>query len=227
MKYYPVYLDIKNKACLVVGGGDVGTRKVKTLLDCGAAVTVVSPKSTHELLKLAESGAISLKRRHFRNEDLEGMFLVIGATDDAELNQFLSREAFARNMLCNIADRPEACNFILPSIVNRGDLIIAVSTSGTSPAYAKTLRKELEKRFGPEYADFLGIMGELRAKLLKTAHAPEAHKNLFEALIRSDLLRWVKNKDIPRINEILRQLFGKEYEIDTLPTEKSGPEEAP
>ncbi len=222
MKYYPVYLDIKNKACLVVGGGDVGTRKVKTLLECGATATVVSPEATTELLKQAESGAISLKRRFFRTEDLEGMFLVIGATDDADLNHLLSREAFARNMLCNIADRPEACNFILPSIVNRGDLIIAISTSGTSPAFAKILRKELEKRFGPEYADFLRIMGYLRAKLLKTAHAPEAHKNLFEALIRSDLLRRVKNKDIPRINEVLRHLFGKEYEIDALPEEKDG-----
>ncbi|MBW1955012.1 MAG: bifunctional precorrin-2 dehydrogenase/sirohydrochlorin ferrochelatase [Deltaproteobacteria bacterium] len=221
MKYYPVYLDVKNKACLVVGGGEVGTRKVKTLLDCGARVTVVSLAVAPELFQLVRAGAVTLHRRTFRPGDLDGMFLVIGATDDPRLNLSVSREALGRNMLCNVADRPEACNFILPSIVNRGDLIIAVSTSGTSPAFAKTLRRELEQRFGPEHADFLSLMGQVRRKLLKTAHPPEAHKPLFEALIRSDLLRWIKEKDIGRINALLRKIFGKEYEIDALPGEKS------
>ncbi len=221
MKYYPIYLDIKGRACLVVGGGDVATRKVNTLLDCGAKVHVVSPEVTPRLEALAESGDITLKRRPYRPEDLEGMLLVFGATDDATLNLSLSREAMGRNMLCNIADRPEACNFILPSIVNRGDLIIAISTSGTSPAFAKTLRKALEKRFGPEYGEFLHIMGHIRRKLLKTAHAPEAHKRLFESMIKSDMLEWVKKRDISRINERLRKTFGKDYEIDTLPKDAS------
>ncbi len=221
MKYYPVYLDVKGKPCLVVGGGDVGTRKVKTLLECKAEVIVVSPEATDDLLNLAQSGTIRLRRRVYRREDLDGMFLVIGATDDAKLNASLSQDALGRNLLCNIADRPEACNFILPSIVHRGDLIIAVSTSGTSPAFAKSLRKELENRFGPEYADFLHLLGEIRRRLLQTEHAPEAHKGLFEALIRSDLLQWVKEKDIVRINAHLRKTIGKDYEIDALFSQKS------
>lgn len=217
MKYYPIYLDIRGKDCLVVGGGDVGTRKVKTLLECGAHVTVVSPNATDTLLEMAKTGAVRLINRPYRSQDLDGKFLVIGATDDAALNAVLSREALARNMLCNIADRPEACNFILPSIVHQGDLILAISTSGTSPAFAKTLRKMLEKRFGPEYADFLRIMGRLRNQLLQTAHAPEAHKNLFETLIESDMLEWVKQGDLEKINTLLCRTFGPGYRIDALP----------
>ena len=134
MRYYPVHLDIKNQNCLVVGGGGVGTRKVKTLLECGARVTVVSPDPSQQLAKLASEGSITLTQRIYRSADLDGMFLVIGATDDENLNQQISTDAEKSNILCNIADRPEVCNFILPSIVRRGDLVITISTSGKSPA---------------------------------------------------------------------------------------------
>ena len=145
MEYYPVNLDIKKRKCLVVGGGRVGTRKVLTLLDCGARVTVVSPDAKEKLIELANSGAITLEKRQYRETDLDGIFLVIGTTDDEELNHQISIAAEKHNMLCNIADRPKVCNFILPSIVNRGDLTISISTSGKSPALAKKLRMELEE----------------------------------------------------------------------------------
>ena len=148
MRYYPVSLDIKNRKCLVVGGGSVGTRKVKTLVECGAKVTVVSPDVRKKLLELAGSHSIVLKKRVYRQTDLDGMFLVIGTTDDEELNRQISEAAEKLNMLCNIADRPQVCNFILPSIVHRGDLTISISTSGRSPALAKKLRIELEGQFG-------------------------------------------------------------------------------
>ena len=134
MRHYPVSLDIKNRKCLVVGGGSVGTRKVKTLLECGAKVTVVSPGVSGQLLELANNASIVLEKRAYREADLDGMFLVIGTTDDEELNRQISIDAGRLNMLCNIADRPKVCNFILPSIVNRGDLTISISTSGKSPA---------------------------------------------------------------------------------------------
>ncbi len=140
MRYYPVSLDIKNRKCLVVGGGGVGARKVMTLVDCGAKVTVVSPDVRGNLLELADRGLIILEKRPYRKTDLTGMFLVIGTTDDEELNRQISIDAEKLNMLCNIADRPKVCNFILPSIVNRGDLTISISTSGKSPALAKKLR---------------------------------------------------------------------------------------
>jgi len=211
MRYYPVNLDIKKRKCLVVGGGDVGTRKVITLLECGASVTVVSIKASEKLIKLAESGCIELKKRPYGESDLEGMFLVICATDNEELNLKVSRDAEKLNMLCNIADRPEACNFILPALVKRGDLVIAVSTSGKSPAFAKKLRKDLEKQYGAEYADFLRLMGAVRTKLLSKSHEPEEHKHLFEKLIGRDILQLIKENDADKIDSLLSEVLGEGY----------------
>ncbi len=216
MMYYPVNLNIKNKNCLVVGGGDVSTRKVMTLLECGAFLTVVSPVASAKLLNLAETGLIALKKRTYVESDLHGMFLVICATDNDVLNRQVSVDAEKLNMLCNVADRPEACNFILPAIVKRGDLIIAVSTSGKSPAFAKKIRKDLEKQYGDEYARFLKLMGAIREKLLDTRHEPEAHKHLFEELIGKDLVRMIRDFDIDRLNSALYEVLGEGYEYYNL-----------
>ena len=216
MRYYPVYLDIENRNCLVVGGGSVGTRKVLTLLACGANVTVVSTAVTEKLKELSNNGLIRLKERSFQPTDLDDRFLVIGATDSQELNFNIHAEAERRGLLCNIADRPEVCNFILPSIVNRGDLIIAISTSGKSPAFAKRLRKHLEKEFGNEYAEFLNLMGAIRKKLLSQDHEPEAHKHLFEQLIERDLVQMIRNGDTDNINSLLHEILGEGYELESL-----------
>jgi precorrin-2 dehydrogenase / sirohydrochlorin ferrochelatase len=216
MRYYPVNLDIRNRNCLVVGGGDVGTRKVMTLLDCGAMVIVVSPAVTEKIEELSNKGLIKLERRGFKPTDLDQMFLVIGATDNPELNRQIHAGAERLGMLCNIADRPEVCNFILPAIVNRGDLIIAISTSGKSPAFAKTMRKDLEKKFGTEYAEFLTLMGGIRTKLLSEDHEPEAHKHVFENLINGDLVNLIKHRDIAAINSLLFEILGKGYLFDEL-----------
>ena len=196
----------------------MGTRKVMTLLDCGAKVTVVSNEVTRQLLKLADSGSIVLKKRPFQISDLDKMFLVIGATDNPELNLQIHTQAEQVGMLCNIADRPEVCNFILPAIVNRGDLIIAISTSGKSPAFAKMMRKNLEKEFGTEYAEFLRLMGGIRNKLLNQDHEPEAHKPLFEKLIQRDLVKMIKDRDIVAINSLLFEILGEGYIFDELMT---------
>ena len=216
MKYYPIYLDIKDRDCLVVGGGSVGTRKVKRLLECGAKVTVISVDATEKLKKLSDSGVIQLKERDFQTSDLDDRFLVIGATDNQKLNFKIHAEAEQRGLLCNIADHPKECNFILPSIVNRGDLIIAISTSGKSPAFAKSLRKHLEREFGDEYAEFLNLMGAIRQKLLSQDHEPEAHKHLFERLIEKDLVQMIKNGETENINALLLDVLGKGYELETL-----------
>ena len=216
MRYYPVYLDIENRNCLVVGGGSVGTRKVLTLLACGANVTGVSTAVTEKLKELSNNGLIRLKERSFQPTDLDDRFLVIGATDSQELNFNIHAEAERRGLLCNIADRPEVCNFILPSIVNRGDLIIAISTSGKSPAFAKRLRKHLEKEFGNEYAEFLNLMGAIRKKLLSQDHEPEAHKHLFEQLIERDLVQMIRNGDTDNINSLLHEILGEGYELESL-----------
>ena len=216
MEYYPVNLDIKKQKCLVVGGGRVGTRKVLTLLDCGARVTVVSPDAREKLIELANRGAITLEKRPYRETDLDWMFLVIGTTDYEELNHQISLAAEKLNMLCNIADRPQVCNFILPSIVSRGDLTISISTSGKSPALAKKLRIELEDQFGIEYADLLRLMGAIREKLLKQKHEPEAHKHLFEQLISRNLIDMIRDTRKKEIDSLLCEVLGEGFRFDDL-----------
>ena len=216
MKYYPIHLNIKNRNCLVVGGGAVGTRKVNTLLTCGARVTVISPAPAQQLKKLAEKGSITLRERIYRSADLKDMFLVIGATDDEKLNHQISEDAGQFGILCNIADRPEACNFVLPSIVQRGDLVITISTSGQSPALAKRLRRRIEAQFGEEYADFLLLMGAIRRKLLSKAHEPEAHKALFNQLIDSGLIELLRTGQKKELNSLLYKILGEGYRIEEL-----------
>jgi len=216
MEYYPINLDIKNRNCLVIGGGRVGTRKVVNLLDCGARVTVVSPHVSENLIELADRGLIALEKRPYRKTDLDGMFLVIGTTDDEELNRQISIAAEQYNILCNIADRPQVCNFILPSIVSRGDLTISISTSGKSPALAKKLRMELEEQFGNEYAELLRLMGAIREKLLSQKHEPEAHKHLFEQLISRNLVDMIRNNRKEEIDSLLCEVLGEGFRFDDL-----------
>jgi precorrin-2 dehydrogenase/sirohydrochlorin ferrochelatase len=215
MRYYPVCLDVRGRACLVVGGGGVGTRKVKGLLSAGARVTVVSPELSPALEALTPE-PVRWRRRSYRGEDLDGMFLVFGATDDEALNRRIYTDAGSRNVLCNIADRPESCSFILPSVVHRGDLLIAISTSGRSPAFAKKLRKDLESRFGKEYAEFLGLMGAIRERLLSAEHSPEAHKALFEALIEEGLAELVCRGDHAGADRLLERVLGPDFQLECL-----------
>lgn len=211
MRYYPISLDIAEKECLVVGGGAVGTRKVEMLLNCGAFVSVVSEEFSEKLKNLNKTAKLKLLSKEYSESDLNGKFLVIGATDNQKLNKKIGNDAKIKNMLCNIADLPEVCNFILPSIVNRGDLTIAVSTSGKSPAFAKKLRKDLAEQFGEEYAVFLYLMGAIRKKLLNEKHAPEDHKILFEKLIKNDLLELTRQKDIKNIDKLLQETLGSGF----------------
>ena len=221
MRYYPIFLDIHNRPCLVVGAGSVGSRKALTLLACGARVTVVAPVVDGTLRDLAVAGIIEIRKRPYQSADLDGMFLVIGATNDAALNLRIKADADRLEKLCNISDCPEACNFILPSVVERGDLVIAISTSGMSPAFAKRIRKYLETTFGPEYADFLKLMGAIRRKLLRKKHEPEAHRPLFEQLIDSGLVHMIKDRDRDAIDALLYDIFGKGYKYDALMQDES------
>jgi precorrin-2 dehydrogenase / sirohydrochlorin ferrochelatase len=216
MKYYPVNLDIRNRSCLVVGGGAVATRKVQGLLDCGARVTVVSPRASDPILAMVRQNRLQYRQRPYQAADLETVFLVIGATDDETTNRRIASDAEALNLLCNIADRPQVCNFILPAVVHRGDLIIAVSTSGASPALAKNVRRELERQYGPEYADLLRLMAAIRKRLLSTEHAPEAHKPLFEQLIRKGLPELVKRRQHREIRDLLRTVLGSDMDADAV-----------
>jgi precorrin-2 dehydrogenase/sirohydrochlorin ferrochelatase len=209
MRYYPIYLDVRDRTCLVVGGGAVGTRKARTLLRAGARVVVVSPEATPELDTLARADRIRLHRRPYTDQYLADVFLVFGTTNDRRLNRKISADARQRGILCNIADQPDQGQFVLPSVVARGDLLISISTSGKSPALARRIRRQLEDEFGAEYARLLDLLGLLRRRLLARGHDPRGHREKFEALLDSDLKEWIRNGDTDRIDNYLQQAFGE------------------
>ena len=185
--YYPMMVDLTGRRCLVVGGGRVAERKVALLLDCGAGVEVVSPATTPKLAALASAGAIRLVRRAARSDDLAGAFLVFVATDDPEINRAVAAEAREAGGLVNVADAPEACSFLVPSAVRRGDLTIAISTGGGSPALAKRLRQRLEETIGPEYEAFLAALRELRAQAREAVRDPSERQAIYRRALDSDL----------------------------------------
>ena len=213
--YYPVHLNVKGKTCLVVGGGKVGMRKARTLAKSGARVNMVSPRITDEIPReMADN--VTWISAPYTSDHLRGIALVFAATDQKDLNQEIAMDAQNKGVLCNVVDNPDASDFVLPAIVHRGDLIITVSTSGTSPAFAKKLRQDLEAQFGMEYAQFLLLMGNIRSRLLAEEHDSEKHKTIFSALIREDLLGMVMGNDLDRINHLLFSILGSEYTYENL-----------
>ena len=165
MRYYPVFLDIAGKPAVVVGGGPVALRKVEGLLDADAQVTVVSPALHPGLETLIVAGRVSHIAREYSPGDLEGCLLAFVGTDDRSVNAAVAREGKQRGVWVNAVDDPANCDFIMPGIVRRGDIILAVSTSGGSPAMARKLREELEQFLTPEYALMLDLVAQVRREL--------------------------------------------------------------
>ncbi len=163
--YYPIFLNISGKKCLVVGGGQVALRKVRTFLEHRANVEVISPDLCLELSQLVEGGEISVLRREYRTGDLKDVLIAIAATNDSQTNLKVADEARRNVVLVNVVDDAENSNFILPSYVRRGDVTIAISTAGRSPALARKIRTRLEKDFGDEYASLAVLIDEARAEV--------------------------------------------------------------
>lgn len=214
-KYYPVNVDLTGRRCVIVGGGEVAERKAQRLMECGARVTIVSPALTPDLEQSRQEGKLQHVTAVYDRKVLKGAFLVIGATDQADINARVSRDAQALDILVNIVDDPDRCNFILPSLVQRGDLSIAVSTGGKSPALARQIREDLMRQYGAEYETLLDIMGSLRKKILARGRASSANKPLFEALVRSDLLQAIREGDRARAKKIIQDITG--IEMDRIP----------
>jgi precorrin-2 dehydrogenase/sirohydrochlorin ferrochelatase len=213
MKYYPIFLNVKDRPCLVAGGGRVGMRKVKTLLSAGASVTVVSPEFCDQL---AAMPGIRKGQRPFRPEDLAGVFLVVAATSDPSVNQWILAEAWKAGVLCNSADEPDRGDFILPAVMSRGDLICAVSTSGASPALARKIRMDLDQAYGPEYATFLMLMRGVREKLLAAGHDPDGHQRIFRTMMEKNLPGLLAANDISAVDAILYELLGTGFKFKDL-----------
>lgn len=208
MSYYPVCLDLQGRSCVVVGGGKVAERKVKGLLACNAQVKVISPDLTEFLSQLHAEGQLEWLNRSYKKGDLSQTFLVIAATDDEQAQQMVQEEATQLNKLLNVADVPQRCNFILPATVRRGDLTIAVATGGKSPALAKKLRQELEKRIGPEYTVLVNILGALRPQVLASGLSQPENELLFHKLLHDDMLEWIEERDWSRMENHIRSVLG-------------------
>ena len=167
--YFPAFLDLRGRRCVVAGGGVIGERKAQALLECGAVVIVVSPTLTPELAALASSRRIEHRARLFRRSDLRGCALAISATGDARVDETIALMSRRARVLVNAVDRPEHCDFIMPSVLRRGELQIAVSTGGRSPALAREIRRGLERLFGPDYAEIVRRAGAYRRRARASA----------------------------------------------------------
>ena len=212
MSFYPICLDLEAKSCVVVGGGRVAERKVIGLLSCSAQVSVISPVLSKELKLQHAAGNILWIDREYRQGDLAQAFLVIAATDDEETQKQVYEEAATNNLLLNVADVPQRCNFILPATVRRGDLSLSVSTGGKSPALARKIRMELEKRYGPEYRILVNILGAIRPEILASGLTQSENEQLFKELLHDDMEEWIKNKEWDSIEEHFRAVLGGRIE---------------
>jgi siroheme synthase-like protein len=182
-RFYMACLDLEGRRCLVVGGGTVALEKVRGLLDCGARVKVVTPQIRDELRSLD----VELVRREYRTSDLEGSFLVVAATSITSLNRRVHRDAEARSLLCNVVDVPDLCSFILPAVVRRDPIAVAVTTGGASPALAQRIRDDIAKLVGPEHAELAQRLRELRPWAKDNLRSYEERREFFADLVAAKL----------------------------------------
>jgi len=188
--YYPAFLTVKDRKCVIVGGGSVAQRKAKSLLDCGARVTVISPQVSPSLQRIIEAGKAVHLKREYQLGDSRGAFLLIAATDDRELNRQIGQEARKDGALVNVVDDPEYCDFIAPSIMRRGDITFAISTAGRSPALARRIREQLQRQFPKEYAQLATLLSEVREELKRNGEKVSPRR--WQLAIDSALLQLLK-----------------------------------
>ena len=206
--YYPVLLDLRGRRAVVVGGGAVAEAKVGPLVDAGAAVTVVAPALTPGLALQAREGGLAHVARAYAPGDLDGAWIVIAATDDPDVNHVVHAEAESRGVLVNVVDDPPYCGFILPSILRRGELVVAVSTSGNAPALAVRIRERIERELGDEYARFLALAGALRKPVAEKYPDFQVRKRLWYRLVDSDVLALLRAGDERRARGRIAEIMG-------------------
>lgn len=189
--YYPAFLNLEGKRCVVVGGGLVAERKVRDLRGAGASVTIVSPSLTPRLRRLVAAGGASYIQRRYRKGDVRGVFLVIAATSDHELNRAVAADA---GCLANVVDAPGLGNFIVPAVVRRDPLTVAVSTGGASPALAAEMRKEIEALYGSDVARYVRYLGRARKRLLAVVTKRSGRETLLKALGSREMLETARRE---------------------------------
>jgi precorrin-2 dehydrogenase/sirohydrochlorin ferrochelatase len=183
---FPMFVKLDSHQVLVVGAGRVGEPKIRGLLSTGAKIRVVAREASESVRQWAQSGKIILEERSFVPADLDNVFLVVVATSSRDLNEQIYHEAQARRILCNVVDVPGQCDFYYPAVVQRGDLQIAISTSGQSPSLAQKIRQQLERQFGPGYAHWVATLGETRRRVLASNLDPERKRDLLQSLASAE-----------------------------------------
>jgi siroheme synthase-like protein len=206
VSYYPIFLEMKDRRCVVIGGGAVAERRVEGLVAVGANVTVISPAITEGLRDLLTQGAIRHVAREYRAGDRAGYDLVFVATDNSEINAAVSSEARSLRIWVNSADDPDHCDFILPAVIRRGDLAVAVSTGGVSPAVTRAIREELDEYFQADYARFVQIAGEVRKELREKSVSPGA--GAWNRALQGDYRRLIKEGKSVQAKELLLETLG-------------------
>lgn len=197
----------------------MGTRKAGVLVDCGASVTLISPVISAGIKKLLNDTKITLTfwERSYCSDDMEGMFMAFAATDNTKLNKQIYEDARKRQILCNIADQPDLCDFTLPSIVRRKDLMLTISTMGKSPGLSKKLRKKLEAQFGSEYGSLLDLAGAFRRKVIEeNLLNSECRQDFFKELISDSMIDMIRHKEIEKIESLLTGYLGNGHDIRSM-----------
>jgi precorrin-2 dehydrogenase/sirohydrochlorin ferrochelatase len=206
--YYPVFLQLKNKLCVVIGGGEVASRKVDSLLECHASVRVVAPAAVPPLRELAALGRVEYLSVPYTRATLDGAYLAVAATDNPAVNRTVAAHCREQRIPVNVVDAPELCDFILPATIRRGPLTLAVSTGGTAPAVARQIRRELEEKFDDAYGELLTVLGETRIRVLNDIADADRRKHIFTTLARDDLLTLLREKGRPALEDRINELIG-------------------
>src|SRR6266436_4564110 len=207
MSFYPVFLNLQGRHAVVVGGGAIAEQKVVGLLEAGARVTVASPELTWKLEDLAATGAIAVRRRAYRRGDLEGAFLAVAATDDRSVNADVWAEAEERGIMLNAVDDLPHCSFIAPAVHRAGDIAVAVSTAGKSPALAVRLREQIRALIGREHAEFLDLLGELRPTVAARVPDHKVRTRLWYQIVDSDAVDYVRRRDLAGARRRIEKLL--------------------
>jgi precorrin-2 dehydrogenase/sirohydrochlorin ferrochelatase len=205
-RYYSAYLDLTGKKAIVVGGGSVAERKILSLLKAGADVKVISPYLTKRLEREKGKGRIQHACRHYKKGDLRSAFLVIAATNSPRINEQVSHDA---PYLVNVVDVPDLCNFIVPSLVKRGPLTVAISTSGVSPAFSRSVRKELEKFYGPEFSEYLNLLKIIRKKAMETIRDKKKRGDFLKAIASEKIIEMIRKKGLRQTRRFVTELSRK------------------
>jgi precorrin-2 dehydrogenase/sirohydrochlorin ferrochelatase len=216
MALLPLFVEVGGRPVLVVGGGEVATRKVQGLCKAGASVTVISPQLTAKLQELVRQGTVRHVKRRYQPGDMAGFFLIYAATGDGALEHKLFAEARDLGVMINVAGQPQLCSFIVPAVIRRRGLLAAISTAGASPALARRLRQQLDMVLGAQYEALVDLMGRVRLRLRNTVGNARARSSRLNALANSELAECLLRRDLKGADRLLAEHLGEEYSLAAL-----------